>query len=235
MSRLIDCYHCGVNKAGLKCSDCDSEIFRFCSNDCGADAHDHHSAVCYNRKDAAAVEEHLYDAIEEMQDPEDIADAMEVASYLAMGGEDAGDVLQEAHEIIQTHITDNGLVLVEARTKMSADQKSKRALARAARRRKAQARAQRRRENLAKRRANRAARKQRSDTNRAARYQKRQARAARKQQRYANRAQNPGVTKPGMRERFQGWNEKRHDKAATREEQRARDALGSGDDSSGGN
>jgi hypothetical protein len=232
------CYHCGTNKATLKCADCDSEIFRFCSNDCGRDAHPEHSALCYNRNNIEDVQNNLYDAIEGMQSQDEVDDAMKVATEIELsimiGDENTGDLkllMNEAHEIIQSHLNDNGPILIEAlfskkTPQQKADAKAKRATARALRRRKAQSKAAAKKERLSKRRSTSAERKQRSDARRAQRYARRQERAARKQARYANRAQNPAATaKPGLREKFYGWNEKRQGRAADREEQRARDAL----------
>jgi hypothetical protein len=178
------------------------------------------------------VQNNLYDAIDGMQSQEEADDAMKVATEIELSmlqGEDMGVLLDEAHEIIQSHLNDNGHILIEALTRRTpqerADAKAKRATARALRRRNAQAKAAAKKERLSKRRATSAERKQRTDARRAQRYARRQERAARKQARYANRAQNPAAAKPGFRERYQGWNEQRQGRLADREEQRARDAL----------
>lgn len=229
------CYHCETNKATLKCADCDSEIFRFCSNDCGRDAHPDHSALCYNRNNLKEVQNHLYDAIEGMQSQEEADDAMKVATEIELSmiqGEDSEDLkllMNEAHEIIQSHLNDNGSILIEAlfskkTPEQKAAAKAKRAAARALRRRNAQAKAAAKKERLSKRRITNAEKKQRSDARRAQRYARRQERAERKRAEYKRRAQNPAATKPGFREKFHGWNENRHGRAADREEQRMRDA-----------
>jgi hypothetical protein len=117
----MECYHCESAQAKLKCADCDSEIFRFCSNQCGVEAHDDHKVVCYNRNSLEQIENHLYAAIEEMRDTQEINDAMEVASELILAQEDVDydlqSVMQEAHEIIQGHIQNIGVELIGAQRK----------------------------------------------------------------------------------------------------------------------
>jgi len=118
----MNCYHCQSSQAKLKCADCDSEIFRFCSQQCGVSAHDEHKVLCYNRNSIQQVEDHLYAAIEEMQDAEEINDAMEVASELILAQEsgdyDVRSVMEEAHEIIQGHIQNIGVELIGAQRTM---------------------------------------------------------------------------------------------------------------------
>lgn len=142
----INCYHCGDRQAQLKCADCDSQIFRFCSQQCGLDAHDEHSLLCYNRFNPEHLEEHLFNAIEEMQDPQEIDDAMDV--LIELEDQDPA-TMREAHEIIQGHLEFVGMSLIEKKSStaegvskgkqaLTAEQKAERA-----RRRKERARKQR--------------------------------------------------------------------------------------------
>lgn len=140
------CYHCGEHQSKFKCADCDSQIFRFCSQQCGLDAHDEHSLLCYNRFNPEHLEEHLFNAIEEMQDPQEIDDAMDV--LIELEDQDPA-TMREAHEIIQGHLEFVGMSLIEKKSStaegvskgkqaLTAEQKAERA-----RRRKERARKQR--------------------------------------------------------------------------------------------
>jgi len=97
----MDCYHCDERQAQLKCADCDSQIFRFCSQQCGLEAHDDHLLACYNRANAEHLEEHLFDAIEEMEDPQKIEEALDVLVDLE---DQHPEAMQKAHEMIQSHL-----------------------------------------------------------------------------------------------------------------------------------
>jgi len=127
----MNCYHCQSSQAKLKCADCDSEIFRFCSQQCGVSAHDEHKMVCYNRNSLEQIEDHLYAAIEEMHDTQEINDAMEVASELILAQEDVdydlNSVMEEAHEIIQGHIQNIGVELIGAQRKTQTEKSKKKA------------------------------------------------------------------------------------------------------------
>lgn len=229
----MNCYHCKIGDADLKCGYCDSEIFRFCSNQCGAKAHAIHAEVCYDRKNLAEVESHLFDAIERMQDTEEIDDAMDLASDIALfreiEGEDdhLNDLMEEAHEMIQSHLMEIGDELIEAGPEAREARKLRVAAARAERKRKTRAKAAAKRARMEKDRLagmQKDRLKGKSKMDRYARQQKRrQERLRKKQERLARKDQK--VSKPGFRERMLARKEKSNETAAEREEQRARQAL----------
>lgn len=238
----MECYHCNAPKVALKCGDCDSKIFRYCSQLCGTEAHDVHSLVCYDRNNPQEVQDHLFDAIDEMQDTEDIEDAMNVASDIALFQMIEGEndhvksLLEEAHEIIQSHLEDGGPSLIQDRAQMLADRRAKRAANRAARRRRAQERAARKKAKLAQKRTTGVQQKRKSakrkmdryvrrQQRRATREQRRQSRDAKKQQKYQQKAEATDEGKEGFREKFHGAMERRHGRAAERDEGKARQEL----------
>jgi hypothetical protein len=149
-------------------------IFRFCSQQCGLEAHEEHKAVCYDRMNAEHLQEHLFDAIEEMQDPQDIDDALDVLVDLE---DQHPGAMEEAHEIIQGHLEFVGMSLIGKKSSTAEGvRKGKKALtaeqrAERARRRKERARKQRLAQQ--KRVVPRAQRKQKRQIRRAERKQKR--------------------------------------------------------------
>lgn len=187
----MDCYSCGLAKATLRCPHCDSATLRFCSHECGREATADHIAMCYNRNDVSEVEEHLYDAISEMQDEQAIEDAIDVASELyTINGDVDAEALKEAHEIIQDHLEVVGFELIQAGKTTKKKRRSlfrrKKTSSPSPRRQRAKARAE-------QRRSQRASRKQERDTYKTeratARNKRKQARYARKADTYGQRLQ----------------------------------------------
>lgn len=230
----MDCYHCDSNAVKLKCSHCDSNIFRFCSQECGIQAHEDHKVHCYNRDSVEQLKTHLYLAIDEMQDEQDINDALDVADDLVTHRDQAAK--QEAHEIIQAHVEDQGFVRIESLQEigLTATEKAERQARRAAA---AEERAKRRQERLdrAQMRRLRAAdkkstrqeqisgrrrRRAQKARERAARYDTRADRALKRGERAKARAQ-----KPGLRERWDKWRQQGDLKRAEKYKSQARTNL----------
>jgi len=224
----MDCYHCGINAAKLKCADCDSQIFRFCSQQCGIEAHDEHSLLCYKRFDPQHLEDQLLEAIDEMVDPQEIDDALDVLIEM----EDKNpETMKEAHEIMQAHVEYVGFEHIE---KLSETEKAARDAARAAkreasakkRRDRAAARAQRRQERGAKAMSS-AERRAARQARRAERYRKRAARRDTAAQRALARGQRrqQAAQKPGMLEKWDEALAKRDDAAAARYARKGQQGL----------
>jgi len=250
----MECYHCEASQAKLKCADCDSEIFRFCSNQCGLEAHADHKVLCYDRNSVQQVQDRLYDAIDEMHDQGDINHALEVVGDLIEAHEDGDhndvkDVMAEAHEIIQGHIETIGFELVqmtpeerEAKRKIRADKRAARNAERAAKLRERANKQGARKETLAQRRESRAQKRSARAAKRAAAARKRKARLEKRANRQAQRAsrfdkrsEDAKNTKPGMGEKWNSWRQGKNDARAQKYEQGARSDLdqNSGDESSG--
>lgn len=219
----MNCYHCQSRVATLKCEGCDSNIFRFCSQSCGNEALVEHAAACYQRNDATHVEEHLYKAIAEMEDREEIEDALDVAADLKSGDVDA-EVLREAHEIIQAHLEDNGFVRIEA---MTDTEKAERDARRAAQAEESARKRQERLDSLERARLARGDKAMTSAEKRAARQKRRAARREARAQRILQRGarRKSAAQKPGLRERWHAWRKGHDEKRAAKYRGAAKDDL----------
>jgi len=224
----MDCYHCGERQAQLKCADCDSQIFRFCSQQCGIKAHDEHSLLCYQRFDPQHLEDQLLEAIDEMVDQQEIDDAVDVLIDLE---DKHPETMREAHEIIQAHLEHAGFERIE---KLSDTEKAARDAKRAARRQaSAEKRAQKlqdlERRRLAKgekamsRAERRAGRKKR----RAERLRKRAAKSDKGAESALARGdrRRAAAQKPGLREKWHAWRKGHDDAAARKYAQRGQEEL----------
>jgi len=224
----MDCYHCGTNAAKLKCADCDSKIFRFCSQRCGIKAHDEHSLLCYKRFDPQHLEDQLLEAIDEMVDPQEIDDALDVLIEM----EDKNpETMKEAHEIIQAHLEYVGFEHIE---KLSETEKAARDARRAAAR---EASAQKRRARAARR----AQKRQEGGTSAMSNAERRAARRRRRAEKYRKRAarqdtaaerdmargqrRQAAAQKPGMLEKWDEALAKRDDAAAARYARKGQQGL----------
>lgn len=222
----MDCYHCNAPKVALKCGDCDSKIFRYCSRECGAEAHDVHSVVCYNRHSVQELKSHLFLAIDEMQDQEEIDDALDVAEELIEHQDQ--DARTEAHEIIQSHLEEYGPARIEAFFRKKTETEKAEA---------AERRAARRQEKIDKSERGRLARGDKAMTKaekQAARRRKRAERLRRRAARHetsAERALKRGerrksrTEKPGLAERGHAWLKRGDEKRAERYRGKARGQL----------
>lgn len=234
----MDCYHCQSRAATLKCEGCDSNIFRFCSERCGAEAVNEHASVCYDRNNTRQLEQHLYRAIAEMQDREDIDDAMEVAVDLKGDGRHDGDVVKEAHEIIQAHLEEQGYVRIEV---MTDTEKAEEAARKAAAAEESARKRQERLDELERARLARGDKAMTAAEKRAARNMRRAQRAAKRKERAEKRAQRAlargerakaRTQKPGLRERWHAWRKGHDEKRAAKQKDRAKVYLSSSDDES---
>lgn len=247
----MDCYHCQTDKAGLKCAHCDSEIFRFCSQECGINAHPEHKQFCYNRHDAQQVKSHLFLAIGEMQDREDIDDALDVAADLIRHQDQ--DAREEAHEIIQTHLQDKGFERIEPSI-FKRKTETEQAEDNARRAAEAERRAAERQEKIDKAERARLARGDKAMTRAERRAARRKRRAERLRQRAAKQEsaaetalkrgerRKSRTEKPGLRERWHAWRRRGDVSRMERYKSKARTNLapssssssseGSGDESS---
>lgn len=238
LTEIMDCYHCDSNAVKLKCSHCDSNIFRFCSQECGIQAHEDHKVHCYDRDSVEQLKTQLYLAIDEMQDEQDINDALDVADELVTHRDQAAK--QEAHEIIQAHVEDQGFVRIESLQEigLTATEKAQRQARRAAAREK---RAKRRQTYLDKAELNRlkktddattraeqkAGRRRRlaqKARERAARYETSADKALQRGERAKARGQ-----KPGLRERWNKWRQQGDLKRAEKYKSQARTNLDKSD------
>lgn len=231
----INCYHCGEHQAQLKCADCDSQIFRFCSQQCGRDAYDEHSLLCYNRFNPQHLEDQLLEVIDEMQDPQEIDDAMDVLIDLE---DQHPETMREAHEIIQAHLEHAGFERIEklsdteraardakraAKREASAKRRQgildKRKLTRERKGESAERKAQ-KRHNRKKRRADRQRKKAEDAAKKAGRYDQDAQDALARGQRQKGRAQKPGVV-----DKWHRWRKGHDEAAAEKYKGKAREGL----------
>jgi hypothetical protein len=237
----MDCYHCADKTAQLKCENCDSEIFRFCSNECGINAHPEHKALCYNRHDVQQIKTHLFLAIGEMQDQADIDDALEAAVDLIEHQDQ--EAREEAHEIIQSHLQNQGFERIELFQRKTETEKAEDNARRAAA---AEKKALERQEIIDKAERARLTRGDRAMTKaekrktrlvrRAERLRKRAARQETRAERALARGERrkSRTEKPGLRERWHAWRKGGDVKRAERYKSRARTNLDNSSSSSSG-